>query len=94
MHRPRTTLTPQIVLATSGVANTGIDNSGVCGLFRFDCSSLLEYAIQEAGRVGRIIVTSELTDKYTGCRSLKSVLSLIYWKLILDERTKLNISNH
>ena len=78
---------PQIILATSGTANAGIDNPNVCGVFRFDFPPSVEYAIQEEGRAARRIGACALTDKYTVYISLESVLSLIRRILISEETT-------
>ena len=43
---------PHVMLENSGVANTGIDNKDVHGVFHFEFPPSVKYCIQEEGRAG------------------------------------------
>ena len=68
---------PQVMLATSGAANAGIDNKNVHGVFRFEFPPSVEDCIQEEGRAGRRIGADHTTDWYCICMSLESFLSVL-----------------
>ena len=74
-------------MATSGAANTGIDNANVYGIFRFDFPPSVEDIIQENGRAGRCGGSSYETDKYTVYISLESILAVLWRILVLEETT-------
>jgi len=68
---------PQVMLATSGAANAGIDNKDVHGVFRFEFPPSVEDCIQEEGRAGRRNGADHTTDWYCICISLESFLSVL-----------------
>ena len=67
---------PQVMLATSGAANAGIDNENVHDVFRFKFPPSIEDCIQEEGRAGRRVGADHTTDWYTICISLESFMSI------------------
>lgn len=68
---------PQVMLATSGAANTGIDNENVHGVFRFEFPPSVKYCIEEEGRAGRRIGADHTTDWYYICISLEFFFSVL-----------------
>ena len=75
---------PQVMLATAGAANAGIDNKNVHGVFRFEFPPSIEDCIQEEGRAGRRVGADHLTDWYYCCISLESLLSVLRRVLTSD----------
>ena len=71
---------PQVLFATYGAANCGIDNSKIHGVFCAEVPPSAEDMIQEEGRAGRRINACSSTDCYTVCISLESLLKL--WIII------------
>ena len=65
-----------VMLPISGAANTGIDNKGVHGVFRFEFPPSIEDCIQEEGMAGRRNGADHTTDWYCICISLESFLSV------------------
>ena len=68
---------PQVILATSGAANAGIDNKNVHGVFRFEFRPSVEDCIQEEGRAGRKCGAAHTTDWYYICISLESFFECV-----------------
>ena len=68
---------PQVLLATSGAANAGIDNPQVYGVFRAETPLSIEDFLQEKGRAGRLDGAVPTSDFYVACVSLKSTLLLL-----------------
>ena len=59
---------PQVLLATSGAANAGIDNPGVYGVFCFEFPPSTEDCIQKEGRAGRRVpMPGDTRDWYCIC---------------------------
>ena len=71
---------PQVLFATSGAANCGIDNSNIYCVFRGEMPPSCEDMVQEEGRAGRRVGANHTTDSYTICISLESLLKL--WQRI------------
>ena len=71
---------PQVLFATSGAANCGIDNENIYCVFRGEIPPSCEDMVQEEGRAGRRATANSTTDSYTICISLESLLKL--WKRI------------
>ena len=69
---------PQVLFATSGAANAGIDNPDMYGVLRAEMPPSLEDCVQEQGRAGRRPGSNANTDSYTICVSLESLLKLWY----------------
>ena len=77
---------PQVLLATSGAANCGIDNDNIYCVFRGEVPPSCEDMVQEEGRAGRRVGASCNTDSYTICISLESLLKL--WARIYKNTTE------
>lgn len=56
---------PQVLFATSGAANCGIDNENIYSVFREEIPPSCEDMTHEEGRVGRRARASPSTDRYT-----------------------------
>ena len=69
---------PQVLFATSGAANAGIDNPQVHGVFRSEAPPLIVDCLQERGRAGRRPGASPQTDFYTITISLESIVILLH----------------
>ena len=67
---------PQVLFATSGAANCGIDNENIYCVFRAEIPPSCEDMVQEEGRAGRRVGANPGTDCYTVCISLESLLKL------------------
>ena len=67
---------PQVLLATSGAANCGIDNKNIYCVFHGEIPPSCEDMVQEEGRAGRRADANPMTDSYTVCISLESLLKL------------------
>jgi hypothetical protein len=63
---------PQILTATSGAANAGLDSEDVFGVGRAEFPLTLVNVLQEKGRAGRRLNASAATDWYLVCLSLKT----------------------
>ena len=72
---------PQVLLATSGAANAGIDNSEAHGVRRFQFPPSMEDLIQEMGRAGRRATIDN--DWCTVCVSLESFLHVL-WRTLTN----------
>ena len=68
---------PQVMLATSGAANDGIDNKNVHGVFRFKFPPSIEDCIQEEDRADRRVGADHTTGWYSICISLESFMSIL-----------------
>jgi len=68
---------PQILVATSGAANAGIDDPEVYGVTRMDFPPSLLDVQQEKGRAGRRPFANSDSDWYLLCLSLESLVVLI-----------------
>ena len=68
---------PQVLFATSGAANAGIDNPQVHGVFRSEAPPSIVDCLQERGRAGRRPGASSQTDFHTITISLESMLILL-----------------
>jgi len=71
------TFNPQSLFATSGAANTGIDNPQVHGVFRVETPPSVVDCLQEKGRVGRRKEAAPSIDFYIITISLESVIILL-----------------
>ena len=67
----------QVMLATSGAVNAGIDNKNVHGVFHFEFPSSVEDFIREEGRAGWRSGADHTTDWHYVCVSLESFLSVL-----------------
>lgn len=76
---------PQVLLATSGAANAGADNSEACGVRRFQFPPSMEDLIQEMGRAGRRATIDN--DWCAVCISLESFLYVL-WRTLTNEDMK------
>ena len=63
---------PQVLFATSGAANCGIDNHSIYCVFRGEIPPSCEDMVQEEGRAGRRTTANPSTDSYTVSLSLLS----------------------
>jgi hypothetical protein len=63
---------PQILTATSGAANAGLDSEDVFGVGRAEFPPTLVDVLQEKGRAGRRPNASAATDWYLVCLSLET----------------------
>jgi hypothetical protein len=68
---------PQILTATSGAANAGIDDPEVFGVCRSEFLPSLLDVRQEKGRAGRRPTVNSFTDWYMVCISLESIIILL-----------------
>jgi superfamily II DNA helicase RecQ len=68
---------PQILVATSGAANAGLDDPEVHGVLRYDFPPSIIDAQQEKGRAGRRHHANSATDWYLLCLSLESYVILL-----------------
>ena len=68
---------PQVLVATSGAANAGIDDPEVFGVTRMEFPPSLLDVKQEKGRAGRRPTASSTTDFYLMCFSLESYVVLL-----------------
>jgi superfamily II DNA helicase RecQ len=68
---------PQILTATSGAANAGIDDPDVYGVTRMEFPPSLLDVQQEKGRAGRRLSACSDTDWYLLCFSLESYVVLL-----------------
>ena len=75
-HRVEDVFNPQVLFATSGAANCGINNPNIYSVFRGEVPPSCEYMIQEEGRAGQRLGASSSTDTYTVCISFESLLNL------------------
>ena len=75
----------QVMIATSGAANAGIDNPNVHGAFRYEFPPSIEDCIQEEGRAGRRVGADSSTDWYTICISLESFFRVLRLVLTSEE---------
>ena len=67
---------PQVIFATSGAANTGIDHPDIYGVLRVEVPPFLEDCVQEQGRDGHRTESNNASDSYTICVSFESLLKL------------------
>ena len=67
---------PQVLFATSGAANCGIDNENIYAVFRAEIPPSCEDMTQEEGRAGRRVGANPSTDSYTICISVESLIML------------------
>jgi hypothetical protein len=69
---------PQILTATSGAANSGLDSEDVFGVGRAKFPPTLDNVLQEKGRAGRRPNASAATDWYLVCISLETHVYLLH----------------
>ena len=69
---------PQILTATSGAANAGLDSPDVYGVGRAEFPPTLVDVLQEKGRAGRRPNASAATDWYLFCLSLETYVYLLH----------------
>jgi superfamily II DNA helicase RecQ len=81
---------PQILTATSGAANAGIDDPEVFGVCRTEFSPSTLDVKQEKGRAGRRPTANSATDWYLLCISLESIVILL--KRLWDTSVKADSS--
>jgi hypothetical protein len=79
---------PQILTATSGAANAGIDDPEVFGVCRTEFPPSILDVKQEKGRAGRRSTANSATDWYLLCISLESIVILL--KRLWDTSVKEN----
>jgi hypothetical protein len=70
--RPRDHSNPQMLTATSGAANAGLDSPDVYGVGRAEFPPTLVDVLQEKGHAGRRPTASPATDWYLVCLSLET----------------------
>jgi ATP-dependent helicase YprA (DUF1998 family) len=68
---------PQLLTATSGAANAGLDSQDVYGVGRAEFPPTLVDVLQEKGRAGRRPTASATTDWYLVCLSLETYVYLL-----------------
>jgi hypothetical protein len=75
---------PQILTATSGAANAGLDSEDVFGVGRAEFPTTLADVLQEKGGAGRRPNASAATDGYLVCLSLETYVYLLHRKFKLE----------
>ena len=78
----------QVMIATSGAANAGIDNKEVHIVLCFEYPPSIEYCIQEEGRDGRRFGDDYRTDWYCICISLESFIAVLRRLLLSKSATE------
>jgi superfamily II DNA helicase RecQ len=69
---------PQILTATSGAANAGLNSEDVFGVGRAEFPPTLVDVLQEKGRAGRLFFASAATDWYLVFLSLETYVYLLH----------------
>ena len=67
---------PQVLFATSGAANAGIDNPDIYGVLRVEMPPFLEDCVHEQGQADRRPGSNAESDSYTICVSFEPLLKL------------------